>query len=123
MTQKVEIRGLRVFGHHGVLEHERKNGQYFLIDTKIWIDSERASATDDIANTVSYDDIAQLIANNVKQNPVNLLETLAQRLADEVFFAASPWARKVKVTVSKPDAPIDLFFDTVSVTAQAKRPS
>jgi dihydroneopterin aldolase len=52
MTQKIEIRGLRIFGYHGVMEHERKNGQYFIVDAKIWIDSERASATDDIANTV-----------------------------------------------------------------------
>jgi dihydroneopterin aldolase len=123
MTQKIEIVGLRIFGHHGVMEHERKNGQYFIVDTKIWIDSERASATDDIANTVSYAEIAQLISKNVGQNPVNLLETLSQRLAGEVLFAASPWARKVKVTVSKPDAPIDLFFDTVQVTAIAKKPA
>jgi len=61
MTQKIEIVGLRIFGYHGVMEHERKNGQYFIVDTKIWIDSERASATDDISNTVSYAEIAQLI--------------------------------------------------------------
>ena len=123
MTQKIEIRGLRIFGHHGVMEHERQNGQYFIVDAKIWIDSERAAATDDISNTVSYAEIAQLISKNVGQNPVNLLETLSQRLADEVLFAASPWATKVKITVSKPDAPIDLFFDTVAVTASAKKPN
>jgi 7,8-dihydroneopterin aldolase/epimerase/oxygenase len=123
MTQKIEIRGLRIFGHHGVMEHERKNGQYFVVDAKIWIDSERAAATDDISNTVSYAEIAQLISKNVGKNPVNLLETLSQRLADEVLFAASPWATKVKITVSKPDAPIDLFFDTVAVTASAKKPN
>jgi len=122
MTQQIEIRGLRIFGHHGVMEHERQNGQYFIVDAKIWIDSKRAAATDDISNTVSYAEIAQLISKNVGQNPVNLLETLSQRLADEVLFAASPWAIKVKVTVSKPDAPIDLFFDTVAVTASAKKP-
>ena len=122
MTQKIEIRGLRIFGHHGVMELERQNGQYFIVDAKIWIDSDRAAAADDISNTVSYAEIAQLISKKVGQNPVNLLETLSQRLADEVLFAASPWAKKVKVTVSKPDAPIDLFFDTVAVTASAKKP-
>jgi len=122
MTQKIEIRGLRIFGHHGVMEQERQNGQYFIVDAKIWIDSNRAAATDDISNTVSYAEIAQLISKNVGQNPVNLLETLSQRLADEVLFAASPWASKVEITVSKPDAPIDLFFDTVAVTASAKKP-
>jgi dihydroneopterin aldolase len=54
---------------------------------------------------------------------VNLLETLSQRLADDILAAAGPWAKKVKVTVSKPDAPIDLYFDTVSVTAKARRQS
>ena len=121
MTQKIQIKGLRVYGYHGVMEHEREEGQYFIVDTTIKVDAERASSTDDISNTVSYAEIAQLIAENVRNNPVNLLETLSQRLADEILFAASPWAKKVKVTVSKPDAPIDLYFDTVSVTAKAKR--
>lgn len=121
MTQKIRIRGLRVYGYHGVLEHERSEGQYFIVDATLTVDSDRASSTDDIANTVSYAEIAHLISDNVRNNPVNLLETLAQRLADEVLFAASPWAKKVKITVSKPDAPIDLYFDNVSVTAKAKR--
>lgn len=121
MSQKIRIRGLRVYGYHGVLEHERNEGQYFIVDATLKVDSERASATDDIANTVSYAEIAQLISDNVRNNPVNLLETLAQRLADEVLFAASPWAKKVKIKVSKPDAPIELYFEDVSVTAKAKR--
>lgn len=123
MTQKIQIKGLRVYGYHGVLDHERNEGQYFIVDATIKIDADRASATDDIANTVSYAELAQLISENVRNNPVNLLETLAQRLADEVLFRASPWASKVKITVSKPDAPIDLYFDTVAVTAKAKRDS
>jgi dihydroneopterin aldolase len=123
MTQKIKIVGLRVYGYHGVLEHERQDGQYFIVDATLTIDSERASATDDIANTVSYAEIANLISENVRNNPVNLLETLSQRLADEVLFAASPWAKKVKITVSKPDAPIDLYFDTVQVTSKAKAKS
>jgi 7,8-dihydroneopterin aldolase/epimerase/oxygenase len=123
MTQKIQIKGLRVYGYHGVLEHERQEGQYFIVDASIKIDAERASATDDIANTVSYAELAKLISENVRNNPVNLLETLAQRLADEVLFAASPFASKVKITVSKPDAPIDLYFETVSVSAKAKRDS
>ena len=123
MTQKIQIKGLRVYGYHGVLEHEREEGQYFIVDASIKVDVERASATDDISNTVSYAEIAQLIAENVRNNPVNLLETLSQRLADEVLAASGPWAKKVKITVSKPDAPIDLYLDTVSVTAKAKRQS
>jgi dihydroneopterin aldolase len=123
MTQKIRIKGLRVYGYHGVMEHERDEGQYFIVDATIKVVAERASSTDDISNTVSYAEIAQLIAENVRNNPVNLLETLSQRLANEVLAAAGPWAQKVKVTASKPDAPIDLYFETVSVTAKAKRQS
>lgn len=121
MTQKIQIKGLRVYGYHGVLDHEREEGQYFIVDATIKVDADRASSTDDISNTVSYAEIAELISENVRNNPVNLLETLAQRLANEVLFAASPWAKKVKIKVSKPDAPIDLYFDTVAVIAKAKR--
>ena len=123
MTQKIQIKGLRVYGYHGVMEHERDEGQYFIIDATIKVDAKRASSTDDISNTVSYAEIAQLIADNVRNNPVNLLETLSQRLADEVLIASGPWAKSVKITVSKPDAPIDLYCDTVAVTAKAKRQS
>ena len=123
MTQKIRIRGLRVYGYHGVMEHEGDEGQYFIVDATIKVDAQRASSTDDISNTVSYAEIAQLIADNVRNNPVNLLETLSQRLANEVLAAAGPWTQKVKITVSKPDAPIDLYFDTVAVTAKAKRQS
>lgn len=123
MTQKIQIKGLRVYGYHGVLGHERQDGQYFIVDATIRVDGERATSTDDITNTVSYAEIAQLISENVRNNPVNLLETLSQRIADEVLFAARPWAKKVKITVSKPDAPIDLYFETVQVTSKAKRQS
>ena len=121
MTQKIEITGLRVYGYHGVMEFEREQGQYFIVDAEIKIESDRAVATDDIVNTVSYSELAELIAANIRSNPVNLLETLSQRLADAVLEAASPWAKEVKIRVSKPDAPIDLYFDQVSVTAKAKR--
>lgn len=121
MLQKIEIRGLRVYGHHGVLDFEREEGQYFVIDAKLWIDAQRAEATDDIKDTVSYAEIAEAIAANVKQNPVNLLESLAQRLAREVLELSGPLVRKVKIKVAKPDAPIHLYFEDVSVTAKVKR--
>lgn len=123
MTQKIAILGLRVYGYHGVLEYEREQGQYFVVDAKITIDHSRAIASDDVANTVNYAQVANLISEDVKSNPVNLLETLAQRLADRILEAAGPVAKKVKVTVSKPDAPIELYFEDVRVTAKAKRDS
>lgn len=121
MTALIEITGLRAYGYHGVMEFEREQGQYFVVDAKIWIDHERAAFTDELEHTVSYAEIAELIVANVGANPVNLLEKLAQRLADEVLRAAGPVAKKVKIKVSKPDAPIQLYFENVSVTAKAKR--
>lgn len=121
MLQKIELKGLRVYGYHGVLDFERQEGQYFVVDAKIWVDASRAVATDSIENTVSYAEIAELISANVKANPVNLLESLAQRLAQEVLMASGPLAQKVKIKVSKPDAPIHLYFENVSVSAKAKR--
>jgi 7,8-dihydroneopterin aldolase/epimerase/oxygenase len=121
MSQKIEIRGLRVYGFHGVLDFEREDGQYFVIDAKIWVDSDRAENSDLIEDTVSYAEIAELIAKNVRQDPVNLLETLAKRLADLVLIVSQPHAKKVKIKVSKPDAPIQLYFDDVSVTATVRR--
>lgn len=123
MTQKIKIKGLRVYGFHGVLDFEREDGQYFVVDATIWIDSDRAVQTDDIANTISYAEVAELIAADVRENPVNLLESLASRLANRVLAASGPLASKVKVKVSKPDAPIQLYFDDVSVTAKAKKDS
>lgn len=121
MSQKIKIEGLRVFGYHGVLDFEREEGQYFVVDATLTVDHDRAVKSDDIANTVSYAEVAELIAKNVKNNPVNLLETLAQRLADEVLIAGAPYLKKVKIAVSKPDAPIQLYFDNVKVIAKARK--
>jgi dihydroneopterin aldolase len=123
MKQIIQIKGLRVYGYHGVLDFEKQEGQYFIIDASIWLDATRAVQTDSIADTVSYAELAHLIAKDVKSNPVNLLETLSQRLAELLLVSSGPLAKKTKVTVSKPDAPIDLFFETVKVTAKAKRES
>ena len=121
MNQKIQIKGLRVYGYHGVLDFEKQEGQYFIIDASIWLDATRAVQTDSIADTVSYAELAQLISKDVRSNPVNLLETLSQRLAELLLVSSGPLAKKTKVIVSKPDAPIDLFFETVKVTAKAKR--
>lgn len=109
---EIAIRGLEVYAHHGVLQFERDLGQIFIIDATLTVD---AGTSDDLAQSVSYADIAELIANDVKQNPVNLIETLAHRLHSKVM-ARSPRIKRAEITVHKPSAPIDLKFDDVSVT-------
>jgi len=113
---EITLTGLRVFGRHGVYEDERRVGQYFVVDFTLFIDTRSAAATDDVADTVHYGDAAQQVADIVAGEPVDLLETLAARIADSLL--ASPGVERVRVTVHKPDAPIPLPFTDVSVTVE-----
>ena len=125
MATKISIRGLRVFAHHGVFEFERAYGQDFFIDCDVWVDAEAAAANDDLAATVNYGALADALVADAKSNPVDLLETLASRLLALVLDfgggAATGIVRKAKITVHKPNAPIDHEFADVSVTVKGKR--
>ena len=122
---KISIKGLRVFAHHGVFEFERTNGQDFFIDASVWLDGKAVAANDDLAKTVNYGELANALVANAKANPVDLLETLATRLLELVmsFGGGSDTGivKKAKITVHKPQAPIDHEFSDVSVTVRAKR--
>lgn len=113
-VDEIALTGLRVFGHHGVFDHERRDGQEFIVDARLYVDTAAAAARDDVADTVHYGEVAERIAAIVAGEPVNLLETLAQRIADAVLTFAG--VRMVAVTVHKPQAPIPLTFSDVSVT-------
>lgn len=113
-VDEIALTGLRVFGHHGVFDHERRDGQEFIVDARLYVDTAAAAASDDVADTVHYGEVAERIAAIVAGEPVNLLETLAQRIADAVLTFAG--VRMVAVTVHKPQAPIPLTFSDVSIT-------
>ncbi len=121
MQQLDEIRlaGLRVFGHHGVFDHERENGQDFVVDLGLSVRTARAAQTDDVVDTVHYGEVADAVAQIVAGDPVNLIETLAERIADRVL--AFPGVLIVEVTVHKPQAPIQQQFADVSVTITRTR--
>ncbi|MGN6244581.1 MAG: dihydroneopterin aldolase [Motilibacteraceae bacterium] len=110
----IALRGLRVRGHHGVFEHERRDGQDFLVDLVLSVDTRPAAASDALADTVDYGALATDVAAVVGGEPVDLLETLAQRIADRAL--ADPRVQAVEVTVHKPHAPIPLTFADVTVT-------
>ena len=122
-TLKIKLTGLRVFAHHGVFDFERQNGQDFYIDATVWVDKKELEFSDDLSRTVHYGDLAKALVDNVKQQPVDLLETLAQRLLDLVLNWAGPAGPVVKaeITVHKPNAPIVYEFNDVSVTVKGKR--
>ena len=122
-THKIKLTGLRVYAHHGVFDFERQNGQDFYIDATVWISGNKAAFNDDLNATVHYGDLAKAIVDNVKAQPVDLLETLAQRLLDLVLNFGGPASPiiKAEITVHKPNAPIVYEFDDVSVTVRAKK--
>ncbi|MGO3885380.1 MAG: dihydroneopterin aldolase [Mycetocola sp.] len=110
----ITLTGVRVFAHHGVFEHERRDGQEFLIDVRVWTDLERAARSDNVEDTVHYGVLAEQIVAAAQDRPVDLIETLAERIAAVVLD--HPAALRVRVTVHKPQAPITVPFDDVSVT-------
>lgn len=112
----IEIRGLRVFAHHGVFAQERRDGQEFIIDAVVWTDLSRAGASDALGDTIHYGVLAEALAAAAAENPVDLIETLAERLAAVVL--SFPAAERTRVSVHKPSAPIPLPFDDVIVTIE-----
>ncbi|MEY3316931.1 MAG: hypothetical protein RLZZ503_133 [Actinomycetota bacterium] len=122
MRHKISITGLRVFAHHGVFDFERQNGQDFYIDASIWVDGDKAAFSDDLNHTAHYGDLAKGLVELTKNNPVDLLETLAQRLLDYALNFGGGKVLKAKITVHKPGAPIPYEFEDVSITVKAKRP-
>lgn len=120
---KIKLTGLRVFAHHGVFDFERANGQEFLIDATVWVAKQQAGFADNLANTVHYGELADLLVENVKSEPVDLIETLAERLLNLVlhFGGENSPVTKAKITVHKPNAPIAHEFADVSVTVHGKR--
>ena len=119
MADRIQLTGLRVRGRHGVYEAERRDGQDFLVDATLWLDSRPAAASDDVADTVHYGVLAERIAAVVGGEPVNLIETLAARLAE--LCMADERVIAAEVTVHKPQAPIAREFADVAVTARRSR--
>jgi dihydroneopterin aldolase len=111
----ITLRGVSAIGHHGVLDFERRDGQLFVVDAVLESDFAEAASSDDLAKTASYAEIAERITHVVSGEPVNLIETLAVRIAEMILSEFDAIA-SAEVTVHKPKAPIDVPFDDVAVT-------
>lgn len=118
-VDRLALRGLRAHGRHGVLAEERRDGQEFVVDVELALDTRDAARTDDLAATVHYGELAQRLHAAVSADPVDLIETLAQRLADVCLN--EPLVQQVRVTVHKPSAPIPVPFDDISLTISRTR--
>jgi dihydroneopterin aldolase len=119
VPDRIELRGLRVRGHHGVFEHERRDGQDFVVDITVWMDLTAAARSDRLQDTLDYGALAQRAAAIVGGPPCDLIETVAARVADDVF--ADVRVQTVEVVLHKPQAPIPLEFADVAVVARRSR--
>ncbi|GGS66513.1 dihydroneopterin aldolase [Streptomyces griseoviridis] len=116
---RVALRGLKARGHHGVFPKEREEGQTFLVDLVLGLDTRPAAAEDDLTRTVHYGIVAEEVVAVVEGEPVNLVETLAERIAQVCLKHEA--VQEVEVCVHKPDAPITVPFDDVTVTITRSR--
>lgn len=120
MSDRIVITDIEAFAHHGVLAHERLIGQRFLADVTLEVDLSRAGASDDLDDTIDYGLVAATVRDVLAGGPFDLIETVAQRIADLVL--ADPRIAAVEVVVRKPNAPISLPFGEVRVEIRRSRP-
>lgn len=119
MTDQIIIRGIRGTGHHGVFEHERLNGQEFIVDIALDVSTRAAAGSDALEDTVDYGVVADQVHAVITGDPVDLIETLAERIASACLAHAAVAA--VEVRVHKPQAPIAVPFDDVEVRISRSR--
>jgi dihydroneopterin aldolase len=113
-VDELAVTGIECWGHHGVFAFERREGQAFMVDLVLGVDTAPAAASDDLQDTVDYGSLVATVKAAVEKDPVDLIETLAQRIADVCLTDVR--VRWCRVTVHKPDAPIDATFSDVTLT-------
>ncbi|MEU5723810.1 dihydroneopterin aldolase [Micromonospora sp. NPDC047738] len=119
MTDRIELTGLRAHGRHGVYDFERAQGQEFVVDAVLELDLAPAARSDEVTDTVHYGELAERLVTVITGEPVNLIETLADRLL--AVCLAEPLVVAATVTVHKPEAPIPHTFRDVAVTMRRTR--
>jgi dihydroneopterin aldolase len=119
MTDELSVKGIECFAHHGVLAFEKRDGQTFVVDLTLGLDTRAAAESDDLGETVDYGTLVTDVKAAVERDPVDLIETVAQRIADVCLNDRRvEWAR---VTLHKPDAPIDATYSDVALTITRTR--
>jgi dihydroneopterin aldolase len=113
-SDRLAVRGIEAVGHHGVFDFERRDGQVFVVDLVLGLDTRAAARSDDLRDTVDYGTLVAAVKKAIESDPVDLIETLAARISDVCL--AEPRVQWSEVTVHKPDAPIDATFSDVALT-------
>jgi dihydroneopterin aldolase len=118
-ADRLSVLGIEALGHHGVFDFERREGQVFVADLVLGVDTRQAARTDDLQHTVDYGSLVAQVKTAIESDPVDLIETLAQRIADVCL--ADPRVQWTEVTVHKPDAPVQATFSDVTLTITRTR--
>ena len=116
---QVALRGIVGFGHHGVFDFEREQGQRFVVDVVCTLDLAPAAETDDLTSTVDYGVLAADVVADIEGEPLDLIEALADRIVSTCF--RRPAVQSVEVTVHKPDVPMPVPVDDVAVTLRRSK--
>jgi dihydroneopterin aldolase len=119
-TDRLAVLGIEALGHHGVFDFERRDGQIFTVDLVLGLDTRAAARTDDLRETVDYGSLVAKVKRAVETDPVDLIETLAQRIA--AVCLEDEQVQWTEVTVHKPHAPIEATFHDVALTISRSRP-
>lgn len=120
MSDQIVLKGIHGFGYHGLFEQERVEGQDFYVDLELEVDLAPASLSDSIVDTVNYAEITELVVEEITNNPVNLIEKLAVRIAERVLNQHIK-VNLVTVTVHKPQAPVAAQIKDIAVVIARKR--
>lgn len=115
----IVIEGIEGWGHHGALAHEREQGQRFVVDVRLDVDTSRAADTDLLEDAVDYSDVAQAVHAIIVGEPVNLIETVADRVLRTLM--RDERVREAAVVVHKPQAPLSVPASEVRVERRVKR--
>ena len=119
MSDELSVKGIECWAHHGVFDFEKRDGQTFVVDLVLGLDTRAAAESDDLVNTVNYGTLVTDVKAAVERDPVDLIETVVQRIADVCLKDRRvEWAR---VTLHKPDAPIDATYSDVALTITRTR--
>lgn len=116
MTDRIVLEGVSAFGHHGVLDVEKRDGQTFVVDVVLHLDLAAAGRSDALAETVSYAEVAGEVVDRITGPSFDLIERLAEVIADDVL--AHDLVDAVEVVVHKPQAPVGHPFTDVQVRVE-----
>ena len=114
------VTGLLIHAHHGVLEHESKVGQRFVIDLELTLDLTAGSRSDKLADTVSYSAIVDTTTEVFTKRNYRLIEAAGGAVADAIL-ARFPQINAVRITVRKPHAPIAAIFGDAGIILTRRR--